>query len=138
AISMMSLRPVTGKIYDRKGPQYVIYPAIVVFSLGLFILSQIQTLTGFMLAAVLIGLGFGSAQPCLQTLAIQRAPQQRIGYATSTFYTCYDIGIALGSLVIGMMITQHGYSFSFIACAVLTALSLLYFRLVGMKVSATV
>ncbi|MEQ1368827.1 MULTISPECIES: MFS transporter [Acinetobacter] len=130
AISMMSLRPITGKIYDRKGPQYVIYPAVLTFSLGLLVLSQIHTLTGFMLAAVLIGLGFGSAQPCLQTLAIQRAPKHRIGYATSTFYTCYDIGIAIGSLVVGMMITKQSFSFAFIICAALTALSLLYFKFV--------
>lgn len=130
AISMMSLRPITGKIYDRKGPQYVIYPAVLTFSLGLLVLSQIHNLTGFMLAAVLIGLGFGSAQPCLQTLAIQRAPKHRIGYATSTFYTCYDIGIAIGSLVVGMMITKQSFSFAFIICAALTALSLLYFKFV--------
>lgn len=130
AISMMSLRPITGKIYDLKGPQYVIYPAVLTFSLGLLVLSQIHTLTGFMLAAVLIGLGFGSAQPCLQTLAIQRAPMHRIGYATSTFYTCYDIGIAIGSLVVGMMITKQSFSFAFIICAALTALSLLYFKFV--------
>ena len=55
-------------------PQYVIYPALVAFSLGLFLLSQIQSLWGFMLAAVMIGVGFGSVQPCIQTLAIQRAP----------------------------------------------------------------
>ena len=130
AISMMSLRPITGKIYDRKGPQYVIYPAVLTFSLGLLVLSQIHNLTGFMLAAVLIGLGFGSAQPCLQTLAIQRASKHRIGYATSTFYTCYDIGIAIGSLVVGMMITKQSFSFAFIICATLTALSLLYFKFV--------
>jgi len=130
AISMISLRPITGKIYDRKGPQYVIYPAVLTFSLGLLVLSQIHTLTGFMLAAVLIGLGFGSAQPCLQTLAIQRAPKHRIGYATSTFYTCYDIGIAIGSLVVGIMITKQSFSFAFMICAALTALSLLYFKFV--------
>ena len=130
AISMMSLRPITGKIYDLKGPQYVIYPAVLTFSLGLLVLSQIHTLTGFMLAAVLIGLGFGSAQPCLQPLAIKRAPKHRIGYATSTFYTCYDIGIAIGSLVVGMMITKQSFSFAFIICAALTALSLLYFKFV--------
>ena len=66
AISMMSLRPITGKIYDRKGPQYVIYPALLVFSLGLFYSVRIQTLWGFLLAAVLIGVGFGSAQPCIR------------------------------------------------------------------------
>ena len=130
AISMMSLRPITGKIYDRKGPSYVIYPAIALFALGLALLSQIQTLTGFMLAAVCIGMGFGSVQPCLQTLAIQRAPKARIGHATSTFFTCYDIGIALGSLLLGLMIVQYSYSFAYLLCAALTLLSLFFYVLV--------
>lgn len=130
AISMMSLRPITGKIYDRKGPQYVIYPALLVFSLGLFLLSQIQTLWGFLLAAVLIGVGFGSAQPCIQTLAIQRAPKHRIGYATSTFYTFYDVGIAVGSLLIGVLIATYSYQFAFILCSLLTLCSIVYFKLV--------
>lgn len=130
AISMMSLRPITGKIYDRKGPQYVIYPALLVFSLGLFLLSQIQTLWGFLLAAVLIGVGFGSAQPCIQTLAIQRAPKHRIGYATSTFYTFYDVGIAVGSLLIGTLIATYSYQFAFILCSLLTLCSIVYFKLV--------
>ncbi|BCT89101.1 MFS transporter [Acinetobacter variabilis] len=130
AISMMSLRPITGKIYDRKGPQYVIYPALLIFSLGLFLLSQIQTLGGFLLAAVLIGIGFGSAQPCIQTLAIQRAPKHRIGYATSTFYTFYDVGIAVGSLLIGALIAAYSYQFAFILCSLLTLCSIVYFKLV--------
>src|SRR5690606_15920324 len=45
AISMMSLRPITGKIYDRKGPNFVIYPAIALFSIGLIVLSQINSVT---------------------------------------------------------------------------------------------
>lgn len=130
AISMMSLRPITGKIYDRKGPQYVIYPALLVFSLGLFLLSQIQTLRGFLLAAVLIGVGFGSAQPCIQTLAIQRAPKHRIGYATSTFYTFYDVGIAVGSLLMGALIATYSYQFAFILCSLLTLCSIVYFKLI--------
>ncbi len=130
AVAMMSLRPITGKIYDRKGPSYVIYPAIALFALGLALLSQIQTLTGFMLAAVCIGMGFGSVQPCLQTLAIQRAPKARIGHATSTFFTCYDIGIALGSLLLGLMIAKYSYSFAYLVCAALTVLSLIFYAVV--------
>ncbi len=130
AISMMSLRPITGKIYDRKGPSYVIYPAITLFALGLVLLSQVQGLTGFMLAAVCVGMGFGSLQPCLQTLAIQRAPKARIGHATSTFFTCYDIGIALGSLLLGMLIAKHSYSVAYLVCAVLTLSTLAFYALV--------
>ncbi|MFU9045731.1 MFS transporter [Acinetobacter tibetensis] len=128
AISMMSLRPFTGKIYDRKGPSYVIYPALALFSVGLIVLSQINSLIGFMFAAIFIGMGFGSVQPCLQTLAIQRAAPQRIGHATSTFFTFYDLGIALGSILLGILITAQGYSMSYLLCAVIVLLSLLFYK----------
>lgn len=130
AISMMALRPLTGKIYDTQGPSYVIYPAVMMFSLGLLILSQIETLLGLMISAVFIGIGFGSAQPCLQTLAIQGSHKDRIGHASSTFFTCYDVGIALGSIFLGIMISHLGYSSSYIICAVLTLLSLLFYHYV--------
>lgn len=133
AISMMSLRPITGKLYDRKGPSYVVYPALILFAIGLTILSQIENLTGFMLAAVCIGMGFGSVQPCLQTLAIQRAEPNRIGHATSTFFTCYDIGIALGSLCLGLIIAAQSYHFAYLLCAALTLLSILFYAFIVQK-----
>ncbi|NNH36673.1 MFS transporter [Acinetobacter sp. NIPH 2377] len=129
AISMMSLRPITGKIYDRKGPNFVVYPAIALFSIGLIVLSQINNVTGLMIAAVFVGMGFGSAQPCLQTLSIQHSPKARIGHATSTFFTCYDIGIALGSILLGVLIAHQGYSFAYLLCAFITALSLVFYKL---------
>lgn len=135
AISMMSLRPLTGKIYDRKGPSYVIYPALVLFAVGLILLSQINSLIGFMLAAIFIGMGFGSVQPCLQTLAIQRAAPQRIGHATSTFFTFYDLGIAFGSILLGILITAQGYSMSYILCGVLVLLSLLFYKFFVVKIA---
>ena len=129
AISMMSLRPITGKIYDRKGPNFVVYPAIALFSIGLIFLSQINNVTGLMIAAVFVGMGFGSAQPCLQTLSIQHSPKARIGHATSTFFTCYDIGIALGSILLGVLIAHQGYSFAYLLCAFITALSLVFYKI---------
>ena len=130
AISMMLLRPFTGKLYDSKGPTYVVYPAIVSFSIGLFILSQIHSAAGLLISAVFIGIGFGSAQPCLQTQAIQAVARERVGHASSTFYTFYDIGIALGSFILGIVITHYQYSIAYILCAILTLLSLLFYRFV--------
>ena len=82
-----------------------------------------------MIAAIFIGIGFGSAQPCLQTLSIQRSAKDRIGHATSTFFTCYDLGIALGSILLGLVIAQHSYSFAYLLCACITALSLVFYKL---------
>ncbi|RKG33705.1 MFS transporter [Acinetobacter tianfuensis] len=128
AVSMMSLRPITGKIYDRKGPNYVVYPALITFAIGLFILSQIESVIGFMIAAVFIGIGFGSAQPCLQTISIQRSPKDRIGHATSTYFTCYDIGIAAGSLALGFVIAGYSYTAAYALCGILTLLSVIYYK----------
>ncbi|MEX5288551.1 MFS transporter [Acinetobacter towneri] len=133
AISMMSLRPITGKIYDHHGPSVVIYPAIALFALGLIVLSQVQSVIGFMFAAVLIGVGFGSAQPCLQTISIQRSPKDRIGHATSTYFCCYDIGIAIGALVLGYVIAGYDYTVAYLLCAVLTFISLIFYKFVVAK-----
>lgn len=133
AISMMSLRPITGKIYDRHGPSVVIYPAIALFALGLIVLSQVQSVIGFMFAAVLIGVGFGSAQPCLQTISIQRSPKDRIGHATSTYFCCYDIGIALGALILGWIIAGYDYTAAYLLCAVVTLISLIFYKFVVAK-----
>lgn len=130
AISMMILRPITGKIYDTKGPSYVIYPAVIMFSIGLALLSQIETVVALMISAVFIGIGFGSAQPCLQTLAIQGSSKDRIGHVSSTFFTFYDMGIALGSILLGIMIANIGYSISYMSCAILTLASLVFYHFV--------
>jgi MFS family permease len=128
AISMMSLRPITGKIYDRKGPNAVVYPALILFSIGLSVLAFIDSVAGLLFSAVLIGMGFGSAQPCLQTISIQRSPKNRIGHATSTYFTFYDLGIAIGSIVLGMIIADTSYAVAYSICAVLVLISLIYYK----------
>ncbi len=130
AISMISVRPFTGRLYDRKGPNLIIYPSVVLFAIGLAILSQMESLNGLLLSAVFIGIGFGSVQPCLQTLAIQRSAKHRIGHTTSTFFTCYDTGIALGSILLGLVIAHYDYEVMYLLCAVLTLLSLLFYKFV--------
>lgn len=130
AISMMMLRPFTGRLFDRKGPDYVLYPALLCFALGLIVLSQMNSFPVMMMAAILIGFGFGSVQPCLQALTLQSVPKHRVGHASSTFYTLYDIGIASGSFLLGVLITHYDYSTAYLGCSVLVLFSLLYYRFV--------
>ena len=44
-----------------------------------------------------------------QTLAIQSAKHERSGYATATFFTLFDTGLAIGSYILGLVATQLGY-----------------------------
>ncbi|EME73447.1 MFS transporter [Bacillus sonorensis] len=110
AVAMMVTRPFTGKLYDKVGPGVVIYPSIIIFSIGLCLLAFTNSSGMLLLSGAVIGMGYGSITPCLQTLAIQASPKHRSGYATATYFTLFDSGIAVGSFVFGLVVSQTGFS----------------------------
>jgi MFS family permease len=103
AIFMLIARPFAGKWFDRYGANKIVYPCIVLFSIGMLVLGTAQSEWMFLLSAALIGLGYGSMFPCLQTIAIQKAAPHRRGLATATFLSIFDIGIGFGSYIVGII-----------------------------------
>ena len=128
AISMIIVRPWVGKIYDRKGASAVIYPSFIFFAIGLVIVSFISNQWILWLSAIFIGIGYGSLFPCFQTLAIQSVPKQRMGHAISTFFTLFDLGMAMGSVILGLIIAYYGYQMTYLFCAVITVATLFVYK----------
>jgi len=128
AASMLLVRPWVGKIYDRKGPSAVIYPSFIFFAIGLVIVSLISNQWILWLSAVFIGIGYGSLFPCLQTLAIQSVDKQRIGHAISTFFTLFDLGLAIGSVAMGVLIAYWGFETTYVLSAALVIVTILVYR----------
>ncbi|MBR3381140.1 MAG: MFS transporter, partial [Bacillus sp. (in: Bacteria)] len=124
AAAMLGSRPFTGRLFDRVGPHIVIYPSIALFAIGLWMLTATQTATMLLLSGAVIGLGYGSLVPCLQTLAIQHSPAHRTGYATATFFTLYDTGIAAGSFVFGLLVSFTDFSNVYLIAGVVVLLSM--------------
>ncbi|MGG3892047.1 MFS transporter [Metabacillus fastidiosus] len=110
AAAMVISRPFTGRLFDIKGANYVIYPAFFLFAIGLICLSATHSSFMLLLSGALIGLGYGSLAPSLQTLAVQSADVKRSGHATATYFTLYDTGIAIGSYTLGIIASLFGYS----------------------------
>jgi MFS family permease len=109
AVVLLLSRPFTGKWFDLYGPNVIIYPAIIVFAIGMYILSGSHTSIGFLVAAALIGIGYGTIFPSLQTIAIQKVVPSKRGMATATFLSIFDIGIGLGSFLVGMIVAEVGF-----------------------------
>jgi MFS family permease len=110
AVVMLVARPFSGRLFDTKGPHFIIYPALVLFLIGLYLLSITQSSFMLLLSGAFIGLGYGTVVPSLQTLAVQATDRHRSGHATATFFTFFDSGLALGSYVLGIVATHLGYS----------------------------
>ena len=122
------VRPWVGKWFDRKGASSVIYPSFIFFAIGLVIVSFMPNQWILWLSAVFIGIGYGSLFPCFQTVAIQSVPKERMGHAIATFFTLFDFGMAMGSVIIGVLIAQFGYSPTYLLCALITVLTLFFYQ----------
>ncbi|MFD0829878.1 MFS transporter [Neobacillus sp. M.A.Huq-85] len=129
AAFLLLSRPFTGKWLDQYGSNVLFYPCIILFAIGLLVLSKADGAFTFLLSAALIGLGWGTLFPTFQTIAIQDAAPKKRGLATATFLSIYDTGIALGSFFIGLVAAKMSYSSLYFLCAfyVLIGAVLYYF-----------
>ncbi|MFX3673100.1 MAG: MFS transporter [Paenisporosarcina sp.] len=128
AAAMLISRPFTGRLFDTMGPNIVIIPSILIFALGLFVLSMTSSAWMLLLAGVLIGLGYGTLLPCFQALAIQASPNHRSAYATATFFTLFDTGIAVGSFVLGIGAAYLGYARLYLVLSGFVILIVFYYQ----------
>ena len=109
AASLLLTRPFTGKWFDLRGENFVIYPSLLLYALSLLILGGAMNSGMLLLAGAMMGIGLGTFQSSAQTIAIKEAPAHRIGLATSTFFVMYDAGIGLGPFLQGLYIPFSGY-----------------------------
>nr|WP_295970870.1 MFS transporter [uncultured Bacillus sp.] len=127
-------RPFTGKLFDLKGENIVIYPSILLFGAGLLLLSQAQYGVILLIAGAMIGIGFGTFQSSAQTIAVNVASTHRIGLATSTFFVFYDFGVGVGPFLLGYMLPFIGFRGLYVSMAVIVFLGLfIYYAVHGRK-----
>lgn len=132
AVSTFVTRPFTGKIYDNYGENKVMYPVLISFTFGLILLSLTHTSILLLIAAIFIGIGYGTIVPTAQAIAIQQSPTDKIGLATSTFYMFADFGAGIGPFVLGVVIPLMGYRNLYLTMSILVIVSIvLYYFMHG-------
>lgn len=131
---MFVFRPFTGVWADRYGANKIVYPCIILFAIGMAMLSLPQTAIIMILAGAIIGIGYGSVTPILQTQVISSVEKHRVGIANSLFFNSMDLGMAVGAFMLGMTANSFGYRGVFISgIVIIVAGGIAYFALAGRK-----
>jgi MFS family permease len=100
----------------------------------MIILGQAHDGYVLLLAAALIGIGFGSIPTIGQAVSVKITPPHRVGLAISTLWMFIDTGVGVGPFVFGLFITSAGYRGAYVCMAVLAlACIFLYYILHGRK-----
>jgi MFS family permease len=102
-------RPFSGRLFDAKGANMVVYPCLFIFASGMLLYSQAHHGITLLLASALMGLGFGNYISCSQAIAIKLTAPHRFGLAISTYFIFYDLGVGIGPFLLGFLVPFTGY-----------------------------
>jgi MFS family permease len=128
---VVAIRPIAGPVSDRVSRRAVIIPGLLLNFAGLLLLALGSTPLSLMAAAAVAGLGTGAAQPALTTVAVDQATAQRRGQSLAQFQFFYDLGIGIGSLVLGALLdlAKQDFTIMYSATALVALLGLwIYWR----------
>lgn len=128
AVVVLMTRPFTGKLLDARGANIVVYPCLVIFTIGMYAFSSATSSFIFLVAAACIGIGYGNFNSVAQAIAIKVTPNERLGLATSTYFILYDLGLGVGPFFLGFFVPIMGYSGIFLAMVVVIMLSILLYH----------
>jgi MFS family permease len=121
-------RPMVGKQLDRKGADWVMYPACLALALGVALFSQCRSGAVLLLSAVFMALGIGAIQVATQTLVVKLSPPDRLPQANATYFLCMDVGMAIGPMVVGALVPGLGFRGMYLAVAALALAGMGHYR----------
>ncbi|NMD71304.1 MFS transporter [Bacillus sp. DNRA2] len=134
AAAVLVSRPFAGKLFDVRGANSVIYPVLIIFAVGMMLLSQVHNGWTLLLAGVIIGFGYGNFTSSAQAVAIKVTPHDRLGLATSTFFILVDLAFGIGPYLLGLVVPYSGFRGLYLSLvAIIIFAMILYYFLHGKK-----
>ena len=112
ALATLLTRPITGMFVDRRGARgYQLAVALggLTICAAMFILANTATIAHIASGGILFGIGFGMGQPTLLALCLMNTTPDKKGSANATYWTAYDLGLAVGSGLWGFVAVAAGF-----------------------------
>jgi len=132
AIMLILGRAFGGKILDIYSREKVILPCLATYVVSMSILAFSTTFPMFILVAVIWGIGNAFLYPTLVAYALDRAGPSR-GPAMGTFTAVADLGVGMGSMIMGIILHWTSYPTMFLCLAFTGVINLLYFHFLVRK-----
>jgi len=128
AIALILTRPLVSKLFDRRGPDIIMYPGIAVFASGLLLLSRTATDPALIVSGALTGIGLGAVQAGTLALVVGLVPRRRLAVANSTYYISLDTATSIGPGITGLIVALTGFRNMYFLMFVIVACCLLLYR----------
>ncbi len=118
AVAVFASRLVLSRVPDWAGARRTATTAGLLEALGLTLIAAAQSLTGALLGALIVGIGFSMLFPSLALMVVGDVEDDRRGSAMGAFTAFFDIGVGLGGPIAGATAALAGYPAAFYLSAV--------------------
>ena len=108
----------TQKMIDSGKHRVLVYVSLAILIGTMASYVFLATGIHLLIAGFLFGLGYGILQPLFQSFVTGTTPAPKRGVANATYLLSYDIGIGIGSLLMGCIQETIGLSIGFALTAV--------------------
>ena len=127
AAGVILSRPYAGKVMDRRGPGGIMWAGLAAF-FAAFICLFFSYGTGMLLlAAFLLGIGFGILYSLCFVLAVNAVAVTQRGMANGAILTAFDLGFAVGAMALGEISMYTGLHGMYLLCAAVAVLPMVIF-----------
>jgi len=127
ATILLFVRPYAGKVFDSQGPFKIMAVGFIAIIISFIILFLAGGMSYYVLSAVFLGIGFGIVHPTAVAMAINRVEPFRRGAANATIFSAFDLGIGLGSILLGYLSKAAGLPFMYLSCGIIILIPLWLF-----------
>lgn len=127
AVTLIFVRIGTGWLSDRFGRATMIVPGLAVAALAMVMLAFSSTMWMFVVVGVVYGAGFAAVQPTMLAFVTDRVEPWERGAAMGTYTAAFDLGIGLGSILLGLVLQFTGFGTMFVVAGAICLLGLVYF-----------
>jgi MFS family permease len=103
-----------GRLGDRYGSARLLAPGLLLAAAGMAAMAATGTPAAVIGGALVFGVGFGVSQNATQALMFARVPAGGEGAVSAIWNAAYDLGMAAGALVAGLLVTSIGYPATFV------------------------
>lgn len=117
-VGMLISKISTQKVIDAGQHRMFVCISLVILILTMISYIWLDTGIHLLAAGFFFGLGYGILQPLFQSFVTGTTPVQNRGVANATYMLSYDIGIGLGSLLMGFMQESVGLTRGFALTAI--------------------
>ncbi|MDD2411534.1 MAG: MFS transporter [Bacteroidales bacterium] len=127
AVGLTISRLFAGKIFDKRGYYELLIFSFSFIAIGFPIFVFFNHPFFLALSSVIIGIGYGISFLILQLVINQVLPKEKRGTANSIFLTALDIGIAGGTVLMGIFSDIFGLKLSFLTFVIFPIICLIIF-----------